>query len=100
LRRLDRGDSQAVQASSAFLLQIMKKCFSPRLARERRWEAVWIPEVYHAVQERERRDRWGEVAFVLSHPDHKNKDVARVGHPDICNGRSEKQTQVLRLRLA
>src|ERR1035437_1665539 len=32
LRRLDRGDSQVIQASSAFLLHIVEKCYSPRLA--------------------------------------------------------------------
>jgi hypothetical protein len=26
------------------------------------------------------------LAFVVSHPSHKNKDVARVGHPDLWFG--------------
>jgi hypothetical protein len=28
-------------------------------------------------------DSWGQWSVVLSHPSHKNKDVARMGHPEL-----------------
>jgi hypothetical protein len=38
----------------------------------------------------DKRDSFGLVGFVLSHPSRKNKDAARVGHPD-CAGLDWKQ---------
>jgi hypothetical protein len=64
--RLDRGDSQAVQASSAFLLRTVEKCFSPRLARERCDRRSKLALAHHAVQERERKTGDAFVKYLRS----------------------------------
>jgi hypothetical protein len=56
---LDGSDSQQLRASGAFLSRAAKKCFSPRLARERRARRMGLAAAHHDAQEAESKPAFG-----------------------------------------